>query len=91
VTETAVAYAAGDGQTVEVQDVSITGRQTVAFAAAQGGVSVTLALSYRIRSRSPITPLIDALFVRRAMATSLRQTLDRFGSLLGRHDAPPGP
>ena len=39
VTETVVAYAPADGQTVEVTDDAITGRQTVTFAAvpARGG------------------------------------------------------
>ncbi len=83
VTERVVAYEAGAGQTVEVTDVSITGRQSVVFAAATDGVAVTLSLSYRVTRRSPLTPLIDVLFIRRAMIASLRETLERFGGRLG--------
>jgi hypothetical protein len=82
VTETVVAYAPADGQTVEVSDASLTGRQSVAFTATGSGVEVTLSLEYRVNRRSPITPLVDALFIRRAMAASLSRTLARFGPRL---------
>jgi hypothetical protein len=82
VTETVAAYALGDGQTVEVSDASLTGCQSVAFTAAGDGVEVTLALEYRVNRRSPLTPLVDALFIRRAMAASLSRTLARFGTRL---------
>lgn len=84
VTERAVEYEPGGGQTVEVHDDSITGRQSVAFAPAAGGVEVRLRLEYRIRAGSPITPLVDRLFVRRSMTASLRQTLERFAARAGR-------
>jgi hypothetical protein len=86
VTEHVVAYEPGAGQTVEVADVSITGRQSVSFAAVPDGVEVTLALDYRPRRRSPVTPLVDLLFIRRAMTLSLGRTLHRFGSRLGSRD-----
>jgi Polyketide cyclase / dehydrase and lipid transport len=79
VTERVVAYAAGQGQTVDVDDVSISGRQSVAFAPVPDGVQVTLGLEYRLHRRSPLTPLVDILFIRRAMTLSLGRTLDRFG------------
>lgn len=82
VTETVVDYTPGAGQTVEVSDDSVTGRQTVTFAAADDGVEVALALEYRITRRSPLTPVIDALFVRRAMTLSLSRSLARFGARL---------
>jgi hypothetical protein len=82
VTEAVVAYAPADGQTLEVSDASLTGRQSVAFTATGGGVEVTLALEYRVNRRSPITPLVDVLFIRRAMAASLSRTLARFGTRL---------
>ena len=96
VTERVVAYAPGEGQTVEVDDVSVTGRQTVMFAPVPDGVQVTLALEYRLHRRSPLTPLVDLLFIRRAMTLSLGRTLGRFGSrLLSGHPAAehwcPGP
>jgi hypothetical protein len=82
VTETVAAYIPADGQTVEVSDDSLTGRQSVAFTAAGDGVEVTLSLEYRVNRRSPVTPLVDALFIRRAMAASLARTLARFGTRL---------
>lgn len=66
------------GQTIEVTDPSITGRQSVAFAPVSDGVQVELTLSYRLRRRSPVTPVVDLLFIRRAMASSLETTLSRF-------------
>ncbi|HEY6527035.1 MAG TPA: SRPBCC family protein [Solirubrobacteraceae bacterium] len=78
VTETVVDYALAGGQTVEVGDDAMTARQTVSFAAVGDGVEVTLHLEYRVRRRSPVTPIVDALFIRRAMAASLDRTLARF-------------
>ena len=52
VTERVVAYAPADGQTVEVTDDTITGRQAVTFAAVGDGVEVSVALEYRLRHRS---------------------------------------
>src|SRR5437763_815073 len=69
VTERVIAYEPLEGYTVEVEDDSITGEQSVSFEPADDGVEVGLALSYRIKRRSPLTPLIDALFVRRLMVT----------------------
>ena len=42
------------------------------------GVEVTLALSYALNRRSPVTPVVDLLFIRRAIASSLQTTLARF-------------
>jgi len=70
------------GQTLDVEDDSIQGRQTVAFMPAGEDVQVTLSLEYEIRNRSMFTPLIDMLFIRRAMTTSLSTTLARFGGEL---------
>lgn len=82
VTETVAAYAPGGGQTVEVTDNAITGRQTVSFVEVPAGVEVTLRLEYRLTRRSPITPVIDALFIRREMSLSLSRSLSRFGARL---------
>ena len=87
VTETVVQQAEGAGQAVDVADDSIDGRQTVTFTAEPDGVRVTLTLEYRIRRRSPVTPMIDRLFVRREMTQSLDRTLDRFGARAARADA----
>ena len=82
VIERVAAYVPLEGCTVEVEDDSITGRQSVAFEPDQDWVQVGLALRYRIKRRSPLTPLIDVLFVRRLMTTSLEKTLGGFGAVL---------
>jgi hypothetical protein len=82
VTERVVAYAPGDGQALEVADDSMTGHQTVAFVAVPAGVQVTLQLEYRLNRWSPLTPVVDLLFIRRQMTQSLARTLDRFGARL---------
>jgi Polyketide cyclase / dehydrase and lipid transport len=79
VVERVVAHEPLSGQTAEVQDDSIRGRQTVAFAPAERGVEVALTLEYEINKRSPLTPLVDVLFIRRAFRASLDATLRRFG------------
>ena len=66
------------GQTVAVQDDTIRGEQAVAFVTEARGVVVTLALRYELVDRNPLAALVDLLFVRRAMAASLRRTLERF-------------
>jgi hypothetical protein len=78
VTEEVLAHEPLAGQTLDVRDSSIRGRQSVEFVPAQDGVEVRLTLAYQIERRSPVTPLIDILFIRRAMTTSLATTLGRF-------------
>jgi hypothetical protein len=82
VTERVIEQQPLEGYTVEVEDDSITGEQSVSFDPAEDGVQVTLALSYRIKRRSPLTRLIDVLFVRRLMLASLQKTLGGFGAVL---------
>jgi hypothetical protein len=82
VTETVVAYVPADGQTVQVADAAMTGRQAVSFAAVEDGVEVTLRLEYRLRRRSLVTPVVDVLFIRREMSLSLSRSLARFGARL---------
>jgi len=84
VVEVVVSYERGEGQTVEVEDDSIRGRQSVAFHELDAGVMVALALEYELARRSIVTPLVDAMFIRRAMTASLRATLSRFGAELAR-------
>lgn len=67
------------GQASEVRDSSIRGRQTVTFSAAGDGVEVALALEYQLLRRSLVSPVVDLLFIRRAMTASLGATLNRFG------------
>jgi uncharacterized membrane protein len=68
-----------DGQTVQVTDDSIRGQQRITFMPAdEGGVELTLTLDYELKAPSLFTPLVDALFIRRAMQRSLQSTLARF-------------
>jgi len=78
-----VAYEPRIGQTVDVDDDSIRGRQSVSFAPVDGEVEVVLTLEYEIKQRSFITPLVDLLFIRPAFASSLASTVSRFGGELG--------
>jgi hypothetical protein len=89
VTERVIAHEPLRGQTVEVEDPSIRGRQSVSFRpGGEGGddeqqdAEVSLALQYRLVRRSIVSPIIDALFIRRAMATSLGTTLSYFAARL---------
>jgi hypothetical protein len=79
--ERVIAYEQLGGQTVEVEDDSITGKQQVAFDPTGHGVEISLSLQYRIKRRSLVTPLVDFLFVRRVMAASLARTLTRFAGV----------
>jgi hypothetical protein len=90
VTERAVRHEPLSGQTVEVRDDSITGQQRVSFTPVDDRVTVTLTLEYEITQRSFFTPLVDRLFIRRAMTASLNTTLARFAAeLADRHAAAP--
>ena len=82
VVERVVSYGQASEQVLDVEDEGVTGRQTVAFAAIDGGVRITLSLAYTVRSRSPLTPLVDVLFIRRSQRESLERTLLRFGQEL---------
>ncbi len=86
VSEKVVAYEPLAGQTTEVLDDAIIGRQTVAFSPDSEGdsdaVTVEFALDYTLRRRSFVTPIVDLLFIRRAMSMSLRSTLSHFGTQL---------
>ena len=58
----------GHISSLEVEDAMMTGTQTVAFEPGPEAVEITLSLEYRIKDRTPLTPVVDLLFVRRAMA-----------------------
>ncbi len=79
VSERVVDYEALVGQTVEVDDETIGGRQSVKFMPEDGSVTIELSLEYQVKRRSLVTPLVDFLFIGRAFTTSLRTTLERFG------------
>ena len=87
VVETALEYVQLEGQMAEVQDDSIKGRQHVAFNPVDGGVEVVLTLEYELKRKSLLMPVVDVLFIRRAMTTSLATTLSRFGAELSTRTA----
>jgi hypothetical protein len=82
VVERVLEYEPLSGQTVEVEDDSIRGRQTVTFRPENGKVGVAISLSYELKQRSPLMRLVDVLFIRRAMTRALEQTIARFGAVL---------
>jgi hypothetical protein len=79
VQETVIAYEARTGQTVEVEDERLQGRQTVNFEPEGDDVRVTVTLDYELKQPGPFTPVLDRLFVRRELGDSLKRTLTRFG------------
>jgi hypothetical protein len=79
VTERVLSHVPLEGQTIAVADDSLRGRQTVAFSPAGDGVEVGLTLEYELTERSLLTPLVDLLFIRRAIESSLQSTLAHFG------------
>jgi hypothetical protein len=70
------------GMTTAVEDDSIVGHQQVGFLPVVGGVQVELTLEYSIKRRRAFTPLVDRLFIRGPMRSSLARTLERFGAVL---------
>jgi uncharacterized membrane protein len=82
VSERVTAYEPLTGQALDVQDASIRGRQTVTFTPAAPGVEVALTLEYELSRRTIVSPIVDALFIRRSMSISLRATVTRFGAEL---------
>jgi Polyketide cyclase / dehydrase and lipid transport len=75
VAERVVAYEPRAGQRLEVEDERLTGAQSVEFEAEGDGVRVSLTLEYTLKERNPV---IDFLFIRRALRDSMRRTLTRF-------------
>jgi hypothetical protein len=82
VTEKVVAHEPLRGQTVEVTDDAIWGRQHVSFTPEEDAVAVSVSLEYQVMKRTVFTPVVDLLFIRGAMERSLRSTLTRFGAEL---------
>ncbi len=78
VQERVVAYAAREGQTVDVEDDKIRGTQRVSFTPADGGVVVALELQYELKPARAAMALVDLLFIRRPQRESLQRTLRRF-------------
>ena len=76
--ERVTAYEARVGQSVAVEDERLRGTQTVSFEPGPDGVEVALELEYELKERNALTPLTDALFIRRALRDSLKRSLLRF-------------
>ena len=71
VQERVTAYAAREGQTLDVEDEKIRGTQRVSFTPTEGGVTVTLELRYTLKEQRPGMALVDLLFIRRPQRESL--------------------
>jgi hypothetical protein len=79
VAERVTAYEPRAGQTLAVEDGKLTGIQAVTFEPAGDEVRVSLTLEYTLKNRTPVTPILDLVFIRRALRDSLQRTLARFG------------
>jgi hypothetical protein len=78
VLETVTSYEPRAGQSLAVEDSRLRGTQRVEFTPGADAVEIALTLDYELKQRTPLTPLVDGLFVRREVAASLRRTLARF-------------
>ena len=79
VSERVTSYIVRSGQSSEVEDERIEGVQHVRFRPREGGgCTMELELDYRLKGGNALTPVVNALFVRRAFRESLRRTLIRF-------------
>jgi hypothetical protein len=61
--------------TADVADSQLTGTQRATFVMTPAGTEVEVALTYRLQQGNPV---VDLLFVRRALRDSLRRTVLRF-------------
>jgi hypothetical protein len=68
----------GRGQVADVEDERLRGVQTVSFHPVEGGVALALELDYALKQRNPLTPLVDLVFVRRAVGDALQRTATRW-------------
>ena len=64
--------------TVEFHDDKLTGTQRTEFTPHGEHTRVTLTMEYRIEEAGPLTPIVDLLFVRRAVRDALQRTVARF-------------
>jgi Polyketide cyclase / dehydrase and lipid transport len=80
VQEVVAQYEIRTGQTLEIEDETMTGRQRVVFQPGPDETEITLTLEYEVKDRNLLTPIVDFLFIRRQMTESLRRTLTRFSN-----------
>lgn len=67
--------------TVEVEDETLAGVQSVHLQPEgddETAVRVRFALAYELKETNPFTPLVDFLYIRRALRASLQRSLARF-------------
>lgn len=62
----------------EFHDDKLAGTQRVRFEPYGEHTRVTLEMEYRFHEPNPLTPVVDLLFVRRAMRDALQRTVVRF-------------
>ncbi len=79
VREQVLEHRPGAAHAVAVEDGQLAGTQSVRFDPHDGGaVRVRLALAYELKETNPFTPLVDLLYIRRALRASLQRSLARF-------------
>jgi Polyketide cyclase / dehydrase and lipid transport len=78
VTEKVVDSGGPDRFSTMVFEDRMAGRQTLRAVESEAGARVELTLEYTLTSYGPLSPLADALFIRRALRDSLRRTVARF-------------
>ncbi|HUR87082.1 MAG TPA: SRPBCC family protein [Solirubrobacteraceae bacterium] len=78
VAERVVAYEPGSRLATSVEDGTLLGTQSVAFAELGSGCEMTLELAYELKRPGFGGALTDLFFVRHALRESLRRTLERF-------------
>lgn len=62
-----------------VYEERLYGTQSAVFTLnGDGGADMELALEYALTSQNPLSPLVDLLFIRRALRDALRRTVRRF-------------
>lgn len=64
--------------TSEFHDDKLAGTQQVRFEPHGEHTRMTLVMEYRIEQGGPLTPIVDLLFVRRAVRDALQRTVVRF-------------
>jgi hypothetical protein len=65
---------------VAVEDPKLSGVQRIRFEPLADGTAVGLALEYDLKEPdNPLRPIVDVLFIRRALRDALQRTLIRFG------------
>ncbi len=77
VEERVLAYEPARRLELAVEDEQLHATQRTSFEPGEDEVRVTLELEYELKERT--FPLVDRLFVRRALQDSLRRTVTRFG------------